>query len=134
VVQLTAEGHSSKQIPSVLKINLKTVERCRAAVMRKLELSSPAAPVRYALRNRLVEASRQSWPIPHNPTPFSSDLRKTQISKERSPSSDGELVAEDEHPDLSTGSIDGDRAASSRRQFCVQPTIDPGRQAISRTR
>ena len=56
VVQLIAEGHSSKQIPSVLKINLKTVERCRAAIMRKLELSSPAATVRYAIRNRLVEA------------------------------------------------------------------------------
>jgi FixJ family two-component response regulator len=53
VVQMIAEGHSSKQIPSVLKINLKTVERCRAAVTRK---SSPAAPVRYAIRNRLVEA------------------------------------------------------------------------------
>ena len=64
-------------------------------VMRKLELSSPAAPVRYAIRNRLVEAQRQSWPIPHNPTPLSSDLRKTLISKERSPSSDGEHVAED---------------------------------------
>lgn len=56
MVQLIAEGHSSKQIPSVLKINLKTVERCRAAIMRKLELSSPAATVRYAIRNRLVEA------------------------------------------------------------------------------
>ena len=41
--------------------------------------------------------------------------------RQRSPSSDGELVAEDEHPDLSTGSIDGDRAASSRRQFWVHP-------------
>jgi DNA-binding NarL/FixJ family response regulator len=56
VVQLVAEGHSRKQIPSVLKINLKTFERCRAAVMRKLELSSPAAPVRYAIRNRPVQA------------------------------------------------------------------------------
>lgn len=55
MVQLIAKGYSSKQIPSVLKIDLKTVERCRAAVMRKLELSSPAAPARYAIRNRLVE-------------------------------------------------------------------------------
>src|SRR5204863_6446246 len=56
VVQLIAEGHTNKQIAQLLNISLKTVETHRAAVMRKLNLSSSAAPVRYAIRNKLVEA------------------------------------------------------------------------------
>jgi DNA-binding NarL/FixJ family response regulator len=38
-----------------LDISLKTVETHRAAIMRKLNLSSSAALVRYAIRNRIVE-------------------------------------------------------------------------------
>jgi len=56
VVQLIAEGHSNKQTATVLNISLKTIETRRATVMRKLNLSSSAALVRYAVRNRLVEA------------------------------------------------------------------------------
>jgi DNA-binding NarL/FixJ family response regulator len=55
VVQLIAEGHTNKQIAGVLNISLKTVETHRASAMRKLSLSSTAAVVRYAIRNRLVE-------------------------------------------------------------------------------
>ena len=40
----------------MLHISLKTTETHRAAVMRKLNLPSAAALVRYAIRNRLVEA------------------------------------------------------------------------------
>jgi DNA-binding NarL/FixJ family response regulator len=56
VVQLIAEGHSNKQIANVLSISVKTVESHRAAVMRKLNVSSAAALVRYAVRNKIVEA------------------------------------------------------------------------------
>ena len=56
VVQLIAEGHTNKQIAAVLTISLKTVETHRATVMRKLDLSSSASLVRYAIRNKLVEA------------------------------------------------------------------------------
>jgi DNA-binding NarL/FixJ family response regulator len=56
VVQLIAEGHTNKQIANILNISLKTVETHRAAIMRKLTLSSSAALVRYAIRNRIVEA------------------------------------------------------------------------------
>jgi len=56
VVQLIAEGHTNKQIANILNISLKTVETHRAAIMRKLNLSSSAALVRYAIRNRIVEA------------------------------------------------------------------------------
>lgn len=56
VIQLIAEGHSNKQIANVLNISVKTVETHRAAAMRKLNLSSAAALVRYAVRNKIVEA------------------------------------------------------------------------------
>jgi DNA-binding NarL/FixJ family response regulator len=56
VVQLIAEGHTNKQIAQLLNISVKTVEAHRANVMRKLNLSSSADLVRYAIRNKLVEA------------------------------------------------------------------------------
>ncbi len=56
VIQLIAEGHSNKQIAHVLSISVKTVETHRAAAMRKLNLTSAAALVRYAVRNKIVEA------------------------------------------------------------------------------
>jgi DNA-binding NarL/FixJ family response regulator len=55
VVQLIAEGHTNKHIARLLSISLKTVETHRAAIMRKLSLSSSAGLVRYAVRNKLVE-------------------------------------------------------------------------------
>jgi DNA-binding NarL/FixJ family response regulator len=55
VVQLIAEGHTNKEIAGVLNISPKTVEAHRAAILRKLNLSSAAALVRYAVRHRLVE-------------------------------------------------------------------------------
>src|SRR5262245_5941354 len=58
VVQLIAEGYTNKQIANLLDISLETVETHRAAIMRKLNLSSSAALVRYAIRNRIGE----TWP------------------------------------------------------------------------
>ena len=55
VVQLITEGYTNKQIAGLLGISLKTIESHRASVMRKLKLSSSAALVRYAIRNRIVE-------------------------------------------------------------------------------
>ena len=56
MVQLIAEGHSNKRVAQVLNVSIKTIETHLAAVMRKLALPSSAALVRYAIRNRLVEA------------------------------------------------------------------------------
>jgi DNA-binding NarL/FixJ family response regulator len=56
VVQLIAEGHTNKQVASILSISLKTVETHRSAIMRKLNLSSSAGLVRYAIRNNIVQA------------------------------------------------------------------------------
>jgi DNA-binding NarL/FixJ family response regulator len=56
VIQLIAEGHSNKQIANILTISVKTVETHRAAIMRKLNLTSAAGLVRYAVRNKIIEA------------------------------------------------------------------------------
>ncbi len=56
VVQLIAEGYSNKQIASILNLSVKTVETHRSAIMRKLGVHSSAAVVRYAVRNKLLEA------------------------------------------------------------------------------
>lgn len=56
VVQLIAEGQTNKQIADILSISLKTVETHRASAMRKLNLDTTAALIRYAIRNKLVEA------------------------------------------------------------------------------
>jgi len=55
VVQLIAEGYTNKEVGELLHISLKTVESHRASVMHKLNLSSSAALVRYAIRNRIIE-------------------------------------------------------------------------------
>ena len=56
VVQLIAEGHTNKEVARVLNISLKTVETHRATIMRKLQIASSAGLVRYAIRNKIVEA------------------------------------------------------------------------------
>ncbi|WP_210251244.1 response regulator transcription factor [Bosea sp. F3-2] len=56
VVQLIAEGQTNKKIAEVLSVSLKTVETHRATAMRKLNVDTTAALIRYAIRNKLVEA------------------------------------------------------------------------------
>jgi DNA-binding NarL/FixJ family response regulator len=55
IVKLIAEGFSNKAIAATLNISLKTVETHRASIMRKLDLTSTAALVRYAIRNKIAE-------------------------------------------------------------------------------
>jgi DNA-binding NarL/FixJ family response regulator len=56
IVQLIAEGYTSKTIAKLLNIGVKTVETHRAAILRKLKVSSTAALVRYAIRHKMIEA------------------------------------------------------------------------------
>ncbi len=56
VVELITEGHTNQQVAGILSLSLKTVEAHRFATMRKLNLSSSAALVRYAIRNKIVLA------------------------------------------------------------------------------
>jgi len=56
IVQLIAEGRSTKEIATTLGISDKTVETHRANLMRKLDVHSVSEIVRYAIRNRMIEA------------------------------------------------------------------------------
>jgi DNA-binding NarL/FixJ family response regulator len=55
VIQLVAEGRSSKEVASTLGISVKTVEAHRANIMRKLRLHTVSDLVRYAIRNKIVQ-------------------------------------------------------------------------------
>jgi DNA-binding NarL/FixJ family response regulator len=56
IVQLLAEGKSSKEVAVSLGISVKTAETHRANIMRKLELHSVSELVRYAVKNQIIEA------------------------------------------------------------------------------
>jgi DNA-binding NarL/FixJ family response regulator len=56
IVQLLAEGKSSKEVALALGISVKTAETHRANIMRKLELHSVSELVRYAVKNQIIEA------------------------------------------------------------------------------
>lgn len=55
IVQLLAEGKSSKEIAEILDISVKTVETHRSHVMNKLNLHSMSDLVRYAVRNEMIQ-------------------------------------------------------------------------------
>jgi len=55
IVQLVAEGRSTKELADRLGISPKTAETHRTNIMRKLNLHSVSEVVRYAIRNKLVE-------------------------------------------------------------------------------
>jgi DNA-binding NarL/FixJ family response regulator len=56
IVQLLAEGKSNKEIGALLNISTRTVENHRAKIMDKLRLGSFSDLIRYAVRNKIVEA------------------------------------------------------------------------------
>jgi len=56
IVQLLAEGKSSKEVAASLNISVKTAETHRANIMRKLQLHTVSELVRYAVRNQIIEA------------------------------------------------------------------------------
>jgi DNA-binding NarL/FixJ family response regulator len=56
ILQLIAEGKSSKQIAHLLDASVKTVESHRASLMERLDIHDVAGLVRYAIRNGLVSA------------------------------------------------------------------------------
>jgi DNA-binding NarL/FixJ family response regulator len=55
VVQLIAEGHTNKGVSTLLNLSIKTIETHRASAMRKLDVTSTAGLVRYAIRNKLIQ-------------------------------------------------------------------------------
>lgn len=55
VIQLLAEGRTSKEVAVMLNLSVKTAETHRTNLMRKLDLHSVADLTRYAVRNRIVQ-------------------------------------------------------------------------------
>lgn len=56
IVQLLAEGKSSKEVAALLGLSPKTAETHRANIMRKLNCHSVTELVRYAIRNHIIAA------------------------------------------------------------------------------
>jgi DNA-binding NarL/FixJ family response regulator len=55
VVQLIAEGKSSKEVASLLNLSTKTAETHRSNIMRKLGLHSIRDLVVYAIKNNIIQ-------------------------------------------------------------------------------
>jgi DNA-binding CsgD family transcriptional regulator len=55
VIQLLAEGKTSKEVAVTLNLSVKTAETHRTNLMRKLGLHSVADLTRYAVRNGIVQ-------------------------------------------------------------------------------
>lgn len=56
VVQMIAEGRTNRAIAELLGLSVKTIESHRSAAMAKIGASSTVGIIRYAIRNKLVEA------------------------------------------------------------------------------
>jgi two-component system, NarL family, response regulator NreC len=56
VLQLVAEGKTSKEIAVLLGLTVKTAESYRARVMEKLDVHETAGLVRYAIRHGIIDA------------------------------------------------------------------------------
>lgn len=57
VVQLLAEGKSTKEVASILSLSVKTAETHRSNIMSKLNFHSVSELVLYAVRNNIVQIS-----------------------------------------------------------------------------
>lgn len=55
VLQLVAEGKTSKEIAALLDISVKTAETHRASTMEKLRIHETAGLVRYAIRSGMIQ-------------------------------------------------------------------------------
>ncbi len=55
VLQLIAEGKTTKEVASLLGISVKTAEFHRTRIMKKLDIHETAGLVRYAIRTGLIE-------------------------------------------------------------------------------
>jgi DNA-binding NarL/FixJ family response regulator len=63
VVQLLAEGKTTKEVASLLNLSVKTAETHRSNIMAKLGLHSISEVVLYAVRNNIVQAFNPANPV-----------------------------------------------------------------------
>lgn len=55
VLQLVAEGKTTKEVASILGVSVKTAESHRTRIMEKLDIHETASLVRYAIRSGLIQ-------------------------------------------------------------------------------
>ncbi|MGE0824073.1 MAG: response regulator [Candidatus Binatia bacterium] len=55
ILQLVAEGRSTKNIANLLKMKVKTVEVHRTQLMKRLDIHNTAGLVRYAIRHGIID-------------------------------------------------------------------------------
>jgi DNA-binding NarL/FixJ family response regulator len=60
VIQLLAEGKSSKEVASLLNLSTKTAETHRSNIMRKLDIHSIRDLVVYAVKNDIIQVQVSS--------------------------------------------------------------------------
>jgi DNA-binding NarL/FixJ family response regulator len=60
ILQLIAEGHSTKEIARILGTSAKTVENQRCQLMKRLKICDVAGLVRYAVQTGLIDSNRGS--------------------------------------------------------------------------
>ena len=63
VVQLLAEGKTTKEVAVQLGMSVKTAETHRSNIMRKLDIHSVAQLVVYAIRNNIVQVTPSAAPL-----------------------------------------------------------------------
>jgi DNA-binding NarL/FixJ family response regulator len=68
VIQLLAEGKSSKEVASLLNLSTKTAETHRSNIMRKLGFHSIRDLVLYAVKNNIIQVQISSEEHPGNNT------------------------------------------------------------------
>ena len=62
VVQLLAEGKTTKEVAVILGLSVKTTETHRSNILRKLELHSVSELVLYAVRNNIIQVVQPLTP------------------------------------------------------------------------
>jgi DNA-binding NarL/FixJ family response regulator len=72
VVQLLAEGKSTKEVAVHLDLSVKTAETHRSNIMRKLKLHSVSELVLYAVRNNIIQVAvgAPAFSLPASSQPF----------------------------------------------------------------
>jgi DNA-binding NarL/FixJ family response regulator len=64
VVQLLAEGRSTKEVAAVLGLSTKTAETHRSAILRKLQLHNIAQLTRYAVSQHIITVAHMPQALP----------------------------------------------------------------------
>ncbi len=71
VIQLVAEGKSSKEVAALLNLSTKTAETHRSNIMRKLGLHSVQDLVLYAIKNHIIQVQPPLAEVSSTPRPGS---------------------------------------------------------------